>query len=100
MQLGSCIAVAVVQAISCISDWVPSLGTSICRGCDPKKQKKKSTILRRSPSASPSYDGTNDVQYPWQGVLGGGNAKARRQGQAGESSVVWEQKEASAAGPG
>ena len=38
-RLGSLIAVAVVQAGSCSSDWIPSLGISICRGCSPKKAK-------------------------------------------------------------
>ena len=40
-QLGSCMAVAVVQAGSCSSDSTPSLGTSVCHGCGPKKIKKK-----------------------------------------------------------
>ena len=39
-KLGSCIAVAVVYAGSYSSDSTPTLGTSICHGCDPKKQKK------------------------------------------------------------
>ena len=38
-QLGSGVAVAVVWAGSCISDLTPSLGTSMCHGCSPKKQK-------------------------------------------------------------
>ena len=37
MQLGSGVAVAG----SYISDRTPSLGTSVCHGCSPKKQKKK-----------------------------------------------------------
>ena len=41
MRLGSCIAVAVVYAGSCSSDSIPSLGTSTCCTCGPKKQKKK-----------------------------------------------------------
>ena len=41
MQLGSGIAVAVVWAGSYSSDLTPSLGTSICRECGPKKTKKK-----------------------------------------------------------
>ena len=40
MWLGSCIAV-VVYAGSYSSDSTPSLGTSICWGCGPKKQKEK-----------------------------------------------------------
>ena len=45
--LRPCIAVAVMQAGSCSSDWTPSLGTYTCRRCGPKnnnknkKQKKK-----------------------------------------------------------
>ena len=38
---GSRIAVVVVEAGSCRSDSSPSLGTSICRRCGPKKEKKK-----------------------------------------------------------
>ena len=40
MWLGPDVAVAVVWAGSYGSDWIPSLGTSICRGCLPKKTKK------------------------------------------------------------
>ena len=42
MWLESHIAVAVAVAVagSCNSDLTPSLGTSICYGCGPKKQKK------------------------------------------------------------
>ena len=39
--LGSCIAVAVAQASRYSSDSTPSLGTSICHKCGPKKTKKK-----------------------------------------------------------
>ena len=39
MQLRSCDAVAVVKAGSCTSDWTPSLGTSLCHKCHPKKSK-------------------------------------------------------------
>ena len=38
--LGSGIAVAVVYAGGYNSNWTPSLGTSICRGCSPRKDKK------------------------------------------------------------
>ena len=41
--LGSGIAVAVVQAGSCGSDWTPSQGTSMCHRCDPKKTKQNKT---------------------------------------------------------
>ena len=39
MWLGSGMAVA--EAGSCSSDSTPSMGTSICHGCVPKKKKKK-----------------------------------------------------------
>ena len=46
MQFRSCIAMAVVQADSCSSNQTPSLGTSICCRCGPKKcgKKKKKCI--------------------------------------------------------
>ena len=40
-QHRSCVAVAVVQASGCSSDSIPSLGTSICHRCGPKKQTNK-----------------------------------------------------------
>ena len=40
-QLGSGVAVALVQASSNSSDSTPSLGTSICHGCGPKKTRKE-----------------------------------------------------------
>ena len=40
-RLGSGIAVAVAQAGSNSSDSIPSLGTSICHGCGPKRAKDK-----------------------------------------------------------
>ena len=43
MRLRFCVAVAVavVSAGSHRTDWTPSLGTSICRRCGPKRPKKK-----------------------------------------------------------
>ena len=41
IRLGSPIAVAVVQAAGYSSDSTPSLGTSICRKCSPKKTKRQ-----------------------------------------------------------
>ena len=38
MQLGSGVAIAVVQVCSYSSDLIPSLGTSICCRCGPKKK--------------------------------------------------------------
>jgi len=49
MQLGSGVAVAVAQAGSCSSDLTPSLGTSICHGCGPKKTEKKKETKRGGP---------------------------------------------------
>ena len=46
MQLGSGIAVAVVLTGSYSSDWTPSLGTSLCHGCGPKKTKLKNFTER------------------------------------------------------
>ena len=43
MKLGSCVAVAVAQAGGCSSDSTPSLGTSMCCRCGPKKQTNKQT---------------------------------------------------------
>src|SRR5512134_2112105 len=40
-QLGSHVAVSVMQDGSCSSNSTPSLGTSICHRCSPKKFKKK-----------------------------------------------------------
>ena len=40
-RLRPSVAVAVVQAGSCTSDSTPSLGTSMCCRCHPKKQKRK-----------------------------------------------------------
>ena len=39
------VAVSVTVAGSCRSDLTPSLGTSVCHGCGPKKQKKKRDYL-------------------------------------------------------
>lgn len=43
MWLRSGVAVAVMQACSCSSDSAPSVGTSISRKCNPKKQKQIAT---------------------------------------------------------
>ena len=44
MKLKSGIAIAVAQAGNCSSDSTPSLGTSICHKCSPKKKKIKIKI--------------------------------------------------------
>ena len=41
MWLRSLVAVAVAEASGYSSDSTPSLGTSICSGCGPRKTKKK-----------------------------------------------------------
>ena len=41
---GSGIAEAVVQASRCSSDSTPSLGTSMCHRCGPKKKKEKRCV--------------------------------------------------------
>ena len=45
MQLGSGVAVPVAQASSYSSHWTPNLGTSVCNGCCPKKEKEKKKVL-------------------------------------------------------
>ena len=40
-------AVASTGSCSCSSDWTPSLGTSICRGCGLKRQKKLRFAVRQ-----------------------------------------------------
>ena len=52
-QLRSCIAVAVAEAGSCSPDSTPSLGTSICCKCGPKKQTNKQTKKLLGPSRRP-----------------------------------------------
>ena len=42
---GMAVAVAVVEASSCSSNWTPSLGTYICHGSGPKKTKKKIGVV-------------------------------------------------------
>ena len=44
--LGSGVAMAVAVAGSCSSDLTPSLGTSICPRCGPKKQTNKKVLLQ------------------------------------------------------
>ena len=39
-QLGSGVAVVLMQADGYSSDWTPSPGTSICHRCSPRKDKK------------------------------------------------------------
>ena len=52
MWLGSHVAVAVVEAISCSSDSTPSLGTLYALGVALKKTKKKKKERERWPDIS------------------------------------------------
>ena len=64
-QLGSGVAVVVVQASSCSSGQTPSLGTSICCRCGPKKQKnktKKTYLLSNNLTSGNLYFGNGYVQ--------------------------------------
>ena len=45
MRLGSHAAVTVVEASGCISDLTPSMGTSTCCECIPKKKTEKNKVL-------------------------------------------------------
>ena len=70
MWLGSCIAVAVAVASSYTSDSTPSLGTSMCHRCGPKKQKRKTKktqeMIPKKVSCPVSH--TNQELWPhWAG---------------------------------
>ena len=41
---------------SCSSNWTPNLGTSICRWCGPKKQKKRGGVLGLIPEVLSSKE--------------------------------------------
>ena len=62
MQFRSGVAVAVIQAGSCSSDSPPSLGTSICQGYSPKKQKKKKKTL---PNGNYQQNTENSLKWIW-----------------------------------
>ena len=49
MWLGSWVAVAVAYTGSCSFDLTPSLGTSMCYGCGPKKLEKTTTTTTKKP---------------------------------------------------
>ena len=48
IQIGSGVAVAVAEASSCSFDLAPSLGTSTCHNCGPKKRTKKKFLSIKS----------------------------------------------------
>ena len=60
MLPGSCTAVAVAQAGSCSSDWTPSLGTSTCHGCCPKKTKDKKKKVKSNQKQDSDDDDNGD----------------------------------------
>ena len=68
MGLGSGVAAAVVQAGGCSSNSTPSLGTSLCQGCGPKKtgEKKKK---KKGPGRG------ERKRKPDRGVWGGGDER-------------------------
>ena len=52
---------AVAQAGSCSSNSTPSLGTSICSRCGPKKQKQKQN--KKTPKKPNYFQGSNPHLY-------------------------------------
>ena len=54
LKLGSCVTVSAAQAGSYSPDSTPSLGTSICCRCGPKKKKKRALVpFKRLTAYSP-----------------------------------------------
>ena len=99
MWLGSCVAVAVAKASCCSSDLTPSLETSICCRCGPKKPKKKKRLwllswnLAQFPLESPLLRVSCHVAcrvWESQGHLSWGSAwaQAQRGGGGGLLHVV------------
>ena len=92
MWLRSRTAVAMVQARSWSSDSTSSLGTSICCGCSPKKQKQKKKIKKGMKMSCSSHEETSSLGQEWERVvlgyisLGWSNClteqKGRRKGQS------------------
>ena len=78
-QLGSCVAVAVVEDGSYSSDSTPSLGMSICRGCSPKKTKKRKK--KRKEGREERREGSRELQdhFTWSNVLTGIPERAERE---------------------
>ena len=73
MWLRSHIAVAVVQAGSYSSNWTPSLGTSICLRCGPKKTKEKKRERENLPCRGKRQGMRNLLEDPIPPLLGGIN---------------------------
>ena len=66
MQLGSGVAVAVAEASRCTSNLTPSLGTSICHGCSPKKQKKKKKKKKKDLPRMSKTRGVEEKYFYWK----------------------------------
>ena len=64
MQLGSCVAVAVVQAGSCSPNLTSILGTSICHECGPKKTKTKIKKKKKGISKISLEEGAKTREAP------------------------------------
>ena len=71
MQLGSCVAVAVVEAGGSSSDSTPGLGSSICCRFGPKKKKQKEEITISCCSAGSLIPSPHDDQKLTQTVVKG-----------------------------
>ena len=56
MWFRSAIAVAVVQSSGYSSNLTPSLGTSMCHGCDLKKEKRKKKRQNTEPNTWKSFN--------------------------------------------
>ena len=66
MQLGSCVAVAVVQIGSCSSDLTSSLGTFICHECGPKKQKQKTKTKKQKTRQIKTNSNKRKKNFYWE----------------------------------
>ena len=81
MQLRSDFAMAVVWAGSYSSDSTPSLGTSICHGCSPKKTRgRRKKERKESKKASKKEKERNQSQSSWE---------RERKGKDGLPRVGW-----------
>ena len=80
-QLRSLVAVAVAKSGSCSSDSTPSLGTSICPGCSPKKKKrKKKKRKKKKNTQAVATNGTTDSSREPQAECGVGRCAGKRRG--------------------
>ena len=84
MQLRSGVAVAVAGLYS--SDWTPSLGTSICRGCGPKKTHTQKT------QKNPQKTSVHCSLICWDSLRAASRASVFNPAQTHESRPVWRDK--------